>query len=80
MQQKAVKGLLMKIFWAILLLAVQRAFLIQVSLSSAITSETIEKGNMGWESLVSGFNIGRKCTSCTLVVSQSAYNADVQQR
>ena len=39
----------------------------------------MEKEKEGRESLVSGFNIGRKWMSCTSVVSLLAYIADIQQ-
>ena len=51
----------------------------KLPLSSAIKSEMVEKGKEGWESLVSGFNTGRKWMSCTSVVSQLAYIADIHR-
>ena len=78
---KEVFKLFMRVSWHFGLIAIQRFHLRWKSpLSSAIESEAVKTGKEVWESLISSFNIGRKLLSCTYVVSQSAYIADIQHR
>ena len=71
----------MKIFWTILTDCYPKsAFLIKTPLSSSIKSETVEKGKEVSEIHGGGLQKGQKWVSCTLVVSKSAYMADIQRR
>ena len=79
--QKAVLRLFMKIFWPILADCYRKSAFWIIS-TSFISHKEWDNGKEKerWESLISAFNIGRKWTSCTSVVSLLAYIADIQQR